>query len=164
LETRHFFECSRAASCLEGRPRWRAAPPSAAGVERGAVEVDGVTYKYTIHRKTWKLTVQPGFGGKRHGVCTILNGEVADEATFARRIRAARERAALKAPAPAQAPAAVPSPFHTRPPEKRRRSDPTNIGRDDVAADFPTDRPSRSRREEAAGKRKCQREPARRRS
>ncbi|KAJ1448013.1 hypothetical protein M885DRAFT_623837 [Pelagophyceae sp. CCMP2097] len=68
---------------MEGRP------PSAAGVELGAVEVDDVTYKYTIHRKTWKLTVQPGFGGKRHGVCTILNGEVADEATFARRIRAA---------------------------------------------------------------------------
>jgi len=126
--------------------------PKATDTERGVVHVDGEPHAYIFHIKTWKLNVTPGFGGKRQGVCALTNGDFADEPTFVLHIRAARERAALNAPAPARAPAAAPSPLHTRPLE-RRKSDPTNVGRDEVPATFPTDRPRRASREAVSAKR-----------
>ncbi|KAJ1449966.1 hypothetical protein M885DRAFT_72173 [Pelagophyceae sp. CCMP2097] len=127
---------------------------SASGVDRGVVDVDGKSYTYAFHSKTWKLFFEPGLGGARNCCIRLLNGDFPDEATFARRISAACDRAAAKELAAAQATAVdAPSPLHTRSPSKKRVSELFNVSRDDVPASFPTDRPGRASREAVSAKR-----------
>mmetsp|Transcript_23732 Transcript_23732/g.80122 ORF Transcript_23732/g.80122 Transcript_23732/m.80122 type:complete len:229 (+) Transcript_23732:55-741(+) len=118
---------------------------SASGVDRGVVVVEGKSYTYAYHSNTWRLIFQPGLGGARDSCARLLNGDFPDEATFARRISAACDRAAAKELAPAQATAVdAPSPLHTRSPSKKRVSELFNVSRDDVPASFRTDRPRRA--------------------
>mmetsp|Transcript_32736 Transcript_32736/g.115028 ORF Transcript_32736/g.115028 Transcript_32736/m.115028 type:complete len:207 (+) Transcript_32736:50-670(+) len=118
---------------------------NASSVDRGVVDVDGKSYTYAYHSNTWRLIFQPGLGGARDSCARLLNGDFPDEATFARRISAACDRAAAKELAAAQATAVdAPSPLHTRSPSKKRVSELFNVSRDDVPASFRTDRPRRA--------------------
>jgi hypothetical protein len=142
---------------MAGRPRLPRL--SAEDVERGTVDIDGAARQYSFYPQSSTIKFSPGYGSKAQGTCMLKNGDVADEATITKRIRAALDRAAEKAQealasAIAPAPTIELSPFHTRGPGKRRLVDPLNVGRDDVPPSFPTSRPKRWCRDAATTRRK----------
>jgi hypothetical protein len=89
-----------------GRPRL--------AIERSKVHIGGVDYEYIFYQNSWSVKYSPGPGIKSQGACRLKNGDVADEATIAMRIRESLGRVAASAPASAPAAATNLSPLHVR--------------------------------------------------